>query len=425
MTSNSGTDKQGPLPVVIIGAGASGLMAAIWAAGTGKPVVVLDTTADGGHKLLITGGGRCNILPMESEPGRFVTDSSPNSLRKILRSWPPTEQRAFFDERLALPLAREPGTGKLFPECASARRVRDALLEEARRQGAAFRLGVRVAEVAPLDAWWLVTLADRTVLTAESVVLATGGCSVPATGSDGWGYEMARRLGHAVHPPYPALTPLTAEPAVHGHLAGITLDVTLTAVADRKRTVTAGAFLFTHRGYSGPAVLDIAHIAVRGLMDGGARRDLLVQWAPLDAAEWERLLMGHKGLVESLLAQHLPSRLARTLCHEAQIRVGLKASQLPRERRLRLLELLTRYRLPWTGHDGFSGAEITGGGVDLGELDPRTLESRLRPGLFLCGELLDAFGPIGGHNLQWAWATGRLAGLGARGAGLPGIQELS
>jgi predicted Rossmann fold flavoprotein len=413
MTSTSAIDTHAPRPVVIIGAGASGLMAAVWAAGTGTPVVVLDGTDDGGRKLLITGGGRCNILPVEPAPERFVTDSSPHSLRNILRSWPLAEQRAFFEEGLALPLAPEPGTGKLFPECASARRVRDGLVEEARRRGAAFRFGVRAVEVAPLDAWWLVTLADGTVLTAEAVVLATGGCSVPATGSDGWGFEAASRLGHAVHPPYPALTPLTAEPAVHGHLAGITLDVVLTTVVDRKRTVAAGAFLFTHRGYSGPAVLDIAHVAVRGLMDGGARRDILVQWAPLDAAAWERLLMGHKGLVESLLAQHLPSRLARALCHEAQVRVGLKASQLPRERRLALLGLLTRYPLPWTGHEGYATAEITGGGVDLGEVDPRTLESRRHRGLHFCGEVLDAFGPIGGHNLQWAWATGRAAGIGA------------
>lgn len=415
MTSNSGTDKQGPLPVVIIGAGASGLMAAIWAAGTGKPVVVLDGTEDGGRKLLITGGGRCNILPVDSEPGRFVTDSSPNSLRNILRSWPPAEQRAFFEEGLGLPLAPEPGTGKLFPECASARRVRDGLLEEARRRGASLRFGVRVVEVAPLDEWWLVTLADGSVLTAGAVVLATGGCSVPATGSDGWGFGAARALGHAVHPPYPALTPLTAEPAVHGHLAGITLDVTLTAVVDRKRTVAAGAFLFTHRGYSGPAVLDIAHIAVRGLMDAGTKREILVQWTPLDGAAWERRLAEHRGLVESLLSQYLPSRLARSLCHEAEIRVGLKASQLPRDRRLRLLELLTRYPLPWTAHEGFAAAEITAGGVDLGEVDPRTLESRRHRGLYFCGEVLDAAGPIGGHNLQWAWATGRAAGLGAGG----------
>jgi hypothetical protein len=350
---------------------------------------------------------------VEPAPERFVTDSSPNSLRNILRSWPLAEQRAFFEEGLGLPLASEPGTGKLFPECASARRVRDRLLEEARRRGAELRFGVRVVEVAPLDQWWLVTLADGTVLTAGAVVLATGGCSVPATGSDGWGYGAARRLGHTVHPPYPALTPLTAEPAIHGHLAGITLYVTLTAVEGGKKTVAAGPFLFTHHGYSGPTVLDVAHVAVRSLMDGSAKREVLVQWTPLDSAEWERLLAGHRGLVESLLSQYLPSRLARTLCHEAQVRVGLKASQLPRDRRLALLGLLTRYPLPWTGHEGYEVAEITGGGVDLGEVDPRTLESRRHRGLHFCGEVLDAFGPIGGHNLQWAWATGRAAGLGA------------
>jgi len=409
-TNNKSSRKA---PIVVIGAGASGLMAALWGVGRGRPVIVLEGTDDGGRKLLITGGGRCNILPLASASERFVTDSSPNSLRNILRSWPLQEQRQFFEDDLGLPLVQEPGTDKCFPECNSARQVRDRLMDEARKRGAEFRFGVRAVEVAPKGGAWSVTLADGTVLKAAAVILATGGCSVPATGSDGWGYQAARRLGHTVHPPYPALTPLTAEPAVHGHLAGISLDVTMTATVARKRTVTKGALLFTHRGYSGPAVMDISHMAVRSRMSGGPRQELFVRWTALDAAKWEKLLLQNRGMVETLLAKHIPWRLAQTLCQEAGEGDGLEGVRLRRDQRIRLIEFLTRYPLPWTGHEGFATAEVTGGGVDLGEVDPRTLESRLHPGLFICGEVLDAFGLIGGHNLHWAWTTGKAAGLGA------------
>ena len=405
-------------PIVVIGAGASGLMAAIWGAGRGRPVIVLEGTDDGGRKLLITGGGRCNILPLASAPApeRFVTDSSPNSLRNILRSWPLQEQRQFFEDDLGLPLAQEPGTEKLFPECSSARQVRDRLMEEARRRGAELRFNTRAADMVPKGRAWNLTLADGSVLKAAAVILATGGCSVPATGSDGWGYQATRRLGHTVHPPYAALTPLTADPAVHAHLAGISLDVTVTAAVAGKKTVTKGALLFTHRGYSGPAVMDISHMAVRSRMSGGPRQELFVRWTALDAAAWEQLLLRNRRMVETLLAKHIPWRLAQTLCEEAGEGAGLEGVRLRRDQRIRLIEFLTRYPLPWTGHEGFTTAEVTGGGVDLGEVDPRTLESRLHPGLFICGEVLDAFGPIGGHNLHWAWTTGKAAGLGA-GAG--------
>jgi predicted Rossmann fold flavoprotein len=258
-----------------------------------------------------------------------------------------------------------------------------------------------------------VTFTDGSVLEAAALIIATGGRSVPATGSDGWGLEVVARLGHRVVPTYPALTPLVADPAPHAHLAGVSLEVRLEAPGPRGKTTSRGGFLFTHRGYSGPAVLDVSHAAVRSRLSGGTRQPILACWAEMDPEGWERLLLAHRGAVQALLAKHLPARLAETLCREAGLVEGAPAAQLRREQRRQLVDLLTRYPLPWTGDEGYAKAEVTGGGVDLGEVDRRTLESRLHRGLFLCGEILDAFGPIGGHNFQWAWATGRTAGQGA------------
>jgi predicted Rossmann fold flavoprotein len=274
---------------------------------------------------------------------------------------------------------------------------------------------------------------------AHAVVLATGGLSVPATGSDGTGLRIARRLGHTVHDTYPALTPLTADPPVHSGLAGVSLPVTLEAPTPSGGFVTRGGFLFTHRGYSGPAVLDVSHLAVQARsrlargVDCGAEAEatvsaaerrrprdeqpILVQWTELDAAGWEEVLSrSGTGSAGGLVRRMLPQRLADTLLHEAGVPPETVLSQLRRDARGRLVRALTRYPLPWSGDEGYKKAEVTGGGVSLADVNPRTLESRKHPGLHLCGEMLDAFGPIGGYNFAWAFATGRLAGRGAAAA---------
>ncbi len=403
--------------VVVVGAGAAGLAAAIFAArgvAGRQRTVLLERTPDGGRKILVSGGGRCNVLPATAAPERFVTDSSPNTLRKILLSWPLAEQRRFFEDEVGVPLALEAESGKLFPVSNRARDVRDGLLALAARHGVERRFGALVAGLEPDgQGGWLVHLEEGADLAARAVIVATGGLSLPGTGSDGIGLDLMRQLGHTVHDTYPALTPLTAEPARHAALAGISLTVTIRAPGAGKGFTVNGGFLFTHHGYSGPAVLDISHLAVRSRLSGGPRQPLLVQWTDLDAAAWDEKLRTGSGVIVTPLRRLLPDRLAEALLDEAAIHPGRPHHQLRREERLRLIELLTRYPLPWTGDEGYRKAEVTGGGVALSEIDPRTLESRRHRGLFLCGEILDAFGPIGGHNFSWAWATGRAAGLGA------------
>jgi predicted Rossmann fold flavoprotein len=396
------------LPVVVIGAGAAGTVAALFAAGGTRKVLLLERTRDGGRKILVSGGGRCNVLPSELAPGRFVTASSPNTLRKMLLSWPLAEQQRFFEEEVGIPLALEEESGKLFPVSNQARDVRDGLLRLAARRGVETVFEARVEDVFPSKGAWIVRLQDAKVIRAGAVVLATGGLSLPGTGSDGTGLRIARRLGHTIHETYPALTPLIADPPRHASLAGISLDVTLEAPLAKGRFETRGGFLFTHRGYSGPAVLDASHLAVRS-----RRQPLYIGWTSHGPEEWDRRLREGSGVVATPLRRALPDRLADTLLSEGGVDPARPLPQLRREERRRLVDLLTRYPLPWTGDEGYRKAEVTGGGVALAEVDPRTLESRLHPGLFLCGEMLDAFGPIGGHNFAWAWATGRAAGLGA------------
>jgi predicted Rossmann fold flavoprotein len=414
-------DQLADAPIVVIGAGAAGVMAAIFTASAQRSrVVLLERTRDGGRKILISGGGRCNILPAELQPGRFVTASSPHTLRNLLRSWPLTEQRAFFESTLRIPLKLEAETAKFFPASDNARDVRDALVRHARAAGVEIRFDTRVIDVSPNAAGWRIDLEGAEPIAAAAVILATGGLSVPATGSDGGGIAIARRLGHVVHDTYPALTPLVADPAIHATLSGVSLHARLRASRD---VITQGGFLFTHRGYSGPAVLDISHVAVRARL-AQQPQAIHVQWSiDHDDARWQALLQASgdgNPLIVTRVRQHLPNRLADWLVADAGLPLDRTAATLTRAERMALIERLCRYPLPWTGDEGYKKAEVTGGGVALDEVDPRTLESRRHPGLFLCGELLDAFGPIGGHNFAWAWATGRLAGLGAAAAGAQG-----
>lgn len=431
--------------VVIVGAGAAGSMAAIFSAAAGAETILLERTRDGGRKILISGGGRCNVLPLHVDESRFVTDSSVNVLRKMIRAWPLAEQRMFFESELGIPLVDEVESAKVFPASHKARDVRDGLLRYAIKRGVNIRFDALVTGIVPLQptansaahpnasspiasappppasresARWRVTTASGSVIDADAVVVATGGLSVPNTGSDGFGLRFLRDLGHTMHPSYAALTPVLAE-SPFAELSGISLPVTITACSDSRHASAHGGFLFTHHGYSGPSVLDVSHVVVRARHDGNSAAKLRVQWTSLNAAGWEDALKPSAArTVTGALRSRMPDRLAATLLQHANVDPTRVLSELRRDERLRLIEALVHCDLPWQGDEGYKKAEVTGGGVALGEVDPRTLESRRHSGLFICGEVLDAFGPIGGYNFLWAWATGRAAGTAAANAGV-------
>ena len=391
------------MSVVVVGAGAAGLVAAGFAATAGAAVTLIERTKDGGRKILISGGGRCNVLPSTLALDRFVTGSPPHLMRAMVRAWPLHEQRAFFENELQIPLALEADSGKLFPRSNRARDVRDQLVAFARGRGVTLQFNTTVTGLTRGARGLLLDTSSGTVH-CDRVILATGGLSVPATGSDGIGLRMAGELGHNLIDTYPALTPLLDDSGRHAGLAGVSLSVRLRAKHGTKSVETFGGFLFTHRGYSGPSVLDISHVTT-----SGERPVIRAQWASLDAED----LIGRDELVVSILSRKMPSRLAERLLQEVAIPLERRTSSLTREERHRLIDAVTAYQLPWTGNEGYKKAEVTGGGVALTDVDPKTLESRAVQGLYLCGEMLDAFGPIGGHNFSWAWATGRTAGLAA------------
>jgi len=393
-------------------------MAAIFAAQAGADTILIERTKDGGRKILISGGGRCNVLPSVVNESRFVTDSSPNLLRKMVRAWPLAEQRAFFEETLGIPLEEETESLKLFPASHKARDVRDGLLRHASAVGVQMRMDTRVTDIVATANGWEVAVDNDGPISADAVIVATGGLSVPNTGSDGAGLAILARMGHLMHPSYAALTPLTSTAPAFNDLSGISLRVSLSAKSDAHSAQASGGFLFTHHGYSGPSVLDVSHVMVRARARSQAASkaptSLAVQWTALGDAEWESALKPHGArTVTGALRAEMPDRLAAVLLAQANVDATRVLSELRRDERLRLINVLVRGLLPWHGDEGYKKAEVTGGGVALSEVDSRTMESKRHAGLFLCGEVLDAFGPIGGYNFLWAWATGRAAGLGA------------
>lgn len=416
-----------PPRVIVIGAGAAGTMAAIFAATHGAHTTLIERTRDGGRKILISGGGRCNVLPAHLDESRFVTDSSPNTLRKMLRAWPLAEQRAFFENEVGIELEEEIESAKLFPASHRARDVRDGLLALAVRRGVQLRMETMVTDIVPADmnadgARWAVHTASDAPLYADAVIVATGGLSVPATGSDGTGLGILQRLGHMLHPTYAALTPITSNDSRFADLSGISFTLSLNARGCGYSASARGGFLFTHRGYSGPAALNVSHVLVRSRQSHAEPpASLRVQWTALDADAWESRLLARDGgsstrQVNTLLRAELPDRLAAVLLTEARVEPTRTLAELSRDERRRLVDTLVQGALPWNGDEGYKKAEVTGGGVSLAEVDPRSMQSKRHAGLFLCGEVLDAFGPIGGYNFFWAWATGRAAGTAAANA---------
>ena len=400
------------IDVAVIGAGAAGLMAAIWAgrAKSGRRIVCLDGATSVGAKILIAGGGRCNVTHDVVDASAFA-GSSENAIRKVLKRFDVAETIEFFRE-YGVTLKREE-TGKLFPTTDRAATILDALVAAARDAGVELRHPWRV-EAIETEGSRFVLSGPGGRIEAARVVLASGGRSVPKTGSDGHGYVLARTLGHTIAPTFPALVPLTLP---DGHflcaLSGVTVPVVLDLRSASGKGITAieGSLVCTHAGVSGPAVLDMSrHWLAARAQDEGAR--LLVNWLPGETPETVDAMLrapGGAGSVRRLHARR-PERLARALCEQAGVDPRVPAPSLPRTSRRALANATTALVLPIKGDRGFTHAEVTAGGVPLTEVRLATMESRVRPGLHLCGEICDVDGRIGGYNFQWAWSSGYVAG---------------
>jgi predicted Rossmann fold flavoprotein len=406
--------------VAIVGAGAAGLATAIFArrADRSRSVVLVEGARRPGAKILVSGGSRCNVTNVHVDERDFWGGRA-TTIRRILRALPVADTVAFF-RGLGVALHEE-ANGKLFPDTNRARDVLDALLRETAALGATVAAGHRVLDVErPADgsAGGFRVVTDGGEMRAASVVLATGGLSLPKSGSDGAGLAIAGRLGHTIVPTTPALDPLvlSREDPVHGALSGVSQDVELAVWVDEAVAIRlAGSLLWTHAGVSGPVALNASRHWLRAQLEGRAAAITLSvrpgrQLDEVDAELVARARTHPKSAVQTTVGAMVPASVAAVFLRELRIDGATPLAHLSRDDRRRLARALVEWPLPVVGTRGYTYAEATAGGVALTEIDPATMQSRVCPGLFVVGELLDVDGRLGGFNFQWAWSSGFVAG---------------
>ena len=404
--------------IAIVGAGAAGLATAIFArrANQARSAVVLDGARRLGAKILVSGGGRCNVT------NRVVTEQDfwggrRSIIKRVLDTFTANDAVEFFRE-LDVPLREEAG-GKLFPVSGHARDILDALVRGAAATGVQLLGGRRVLNVERSSGGFQLATAAGGIQ-SRFVVLATGGQSLPKTGSDGAGFEFARSFGHSLVPATPALVPLlldaTHKDAIHRELSGVSHDVDLAVWIDgRISTRLTGSLLWTHFGISGPVTLNASRHWLRAVLEQRPVRLTagLCAGVTFDSQEswWmEATAARPKALVLTALSGRMPAAVAAAVVRRLAIDPTRQLAQLTRIERRSLTSAIVEWPLPVTGCRGYNYAEATAGGVALDEIDPATMESRICRGLYLVGEMLDIDGRIGGFNFQWAWSTGNVAG---------------
>ena len=400
--------------VIIIGAGAAGLMAAIHAAERGKRTLLLEKNRKPGVKILMSGGTRCNITHDCDNRGIVAAYGQQGKfLHSALAALSVAETIALFEaEGVATKIE---DTGKVFPVSNKAMDVLEALLSRLKRSGATLVLEEPVQSVRKVgDAFEIIT--NQRTLMCPRLILTLGGQSYPGSGTRGDGYAWARHFGHTIVPPRPALVPITLDASWVADLKGLTLSDVNVKVLEKGKTLLArrGGFLFAHFGLTGPAPLDVSKAISRHANPHSLELELDFLPAKsepeFDSFLQSESLASGKKLLAVVMSELLPRRLCDTLlklCRQAEDR---KATGLSKVDRQALVVAVKRMRIPVRGTLGFEKAEVTSGGVSLDEVDSRNMESKFCPGLFMAGEILDLDGPIGGYNFQAAWSTGWLAG---------------
>ncbi len=409
--------------VVVVGAGAAGLVAAAVAAERGLRTLLLEKNARPGVKILMSGGTRCNITQNTDDRGIVAAYGPPGRfLHSALAAFGVRESIAMFEAEGVATKVED--TGKIFPASDKASDVLDALLQKLARSGAVLATEEPLLEITRADSGFELRTAKREIV-ARNLVITTGGQSYPGSGTTGDGYRFAAELGHTIVPPRPSLVPITTDEVWVRELRGITIPDVLVrvvepAAADAKSTkpkVLAerrNSLLFAHFGLTGPAALDVSR-AVSGHASPRSLR-LVCDFLPnLKQHEFDEQLRaaatdaGKKQLV-NLLPDVLPHRLLLALLQAAELDPTLRAAEVGTRVRTRAVEAVKACVIPISGTMGFRKAEVTAGGVALNEVDSSTMQSKLAAGLYLAGEVLDLDGPIGGYNFQAAWSTGYLAG---------------
>ncbi len=402
--------------IAVVGAGAAGLLAAIAAkrAAPSASVLLLDSRHKIGAKILISGGTRCNVTNRRVLPSDYEGGPS-HFVKHVLEAFTPAQTIDFFQD-IGVELVLEP-TGKYFPTTHSGKTVLEALKKEVEARGVALETGVKIEEIGTAGDGFTLKGPDGE-RHARRAILATGGLSLPETGSDGTGLRIAEKMGHAVVPTAPALSPFVSSDEAWKSLSGVTLDADLSFFRlGRKEASARGSFLFTHFGFSGPAALDLSRHFAKCAPDD--RPEIFADLIPaqndtaLKAAFARRA--GSARSLKSFLVEEfsLPARFAEVFLEKNGLDAKAIAGRLSAVHQRKLAELLRRAPLGVTGVYGYKKAEATAGGVDLKEVRVATMESRLVPGLYFAGEILDVDGRIGGFNFQWAWSSGTVAGRAA------------
>ena len=433
-------DENGAWGVAILGAGAAGLCAAIAAAEAGASVLLLEKTRRPGVKILMSGGTRCNITnarglkDMRVVTGPISPEYDPRragGARSIAEGFGPVGGKFLGPSLRSLSVEATVGlfeaegvatkieaNGKIFPVSDRAVDVLEALVDRCRRVGARIQTGAPVEGLQASGPGFEVALPSGPIR-ARRVIVAVGGRSYPGSGTTGDGYAIAQRFGHRIIEPKPALVPIRVEADWVPTLRGLTVPDIVAAIIDGGGRALASrreALLFAHFGLTGPAALDVSRAVARSDEPGNLRVRLDfhpgVRPEALEAEIGEAARRGRVG-VARLLPSSLPNRLATALVRAAGVPEDRVGPELSRDERRRLVAAAKALDLPVAGTLGFAKAEVTSGGVELSEVAPETLESRLQPGLHFAGEVLDLDGPIGGYNFQAAWSTGWLAGLSA------------
>ena len=404
--------------VIVIGAGAAGLLAATRAAEGGSRTLLVERNRKAGVKILMSGGTRCNVTHATDARGIVEAFGAQGPfLHSALAALGPEELLALLHEA-GVPTKVEPG-GKVFPVSDRALDVLRALVRLLEASGATLQLDEPVLGVDRADGGFAVQTARRT-LAAPRVIVTVGGQSYPECGTRGDGYVWAKALGHAIVPPRPALVPLTSTERWVAELRGVTVpDVRLRVgtAGEKASAERRGSLLFTHFGLSGPVAMDVSRAVTERPQAG--RWEARCDFAP-DVAEGALLQQlageaarGGKRAAAAMASQWVPRRLAETLLARAGVPAERRLAELSRGERTALVAALKGTIVPIAGSLGFKKAEVTAGGVALSEVDSRTMQSKHVPGLYLAGELLDLDGPIGGYNFQAAFSTGWLAGQSA------------
>ena len=384
--------------VVIIGGGAAGLMCGRVAGRRGRSVLILDHAAKPAEKIRISGGGRCNFTNLHSSPAAFLSHNRHFCKSAFTRYTQDDFVQLVTKHQIAF---HEKKLGQLFCDD-SAQQIIDMLLDECKAAGAELRLNTKVLSIEASGDGYLIDLGNAQIQ-CRSVVIATGGLSIPKIGATRFGYDIARQFGLKVTSVKPALVPLTFQAAFLERcreLSGLSVDA---EVSYRKTTFREG-LLFTHRGLSGPSILQISSYWDEG-------ETLKINLLPdMDASGWLRARKTETPRQEVLtvLSENLPRRLAADILEE--MGVSGRLADLPNKMLSRLGERLNRWQVSPSGTEGYRTAEVTLGGVDVGELSSKTMEARRQPGLFFIGEVVDVTGHLGGYNFQWAWSSGFVAG---------------